>query len=80
MQACSCLTGKPISLPALQAQRAAAGLPPERGLNASILTAVGGLLHEVLRPHLIIFAVFVTGSLWDWSCLISEPVAAGPAP
>jgi hypothetical protein len=59
-----------------QAQRVAAGLPPEHGPNAAILTAVHGLMHEVVRPYLFIFAVLLTGSLWDWSCVLSAPVPA----
>lgn len=77
--ACSPHTCPTAVRPALQAQRRAAHLPPERGADAAILSAVHGLLHEAVRPYLYIFGVFLTGSLWDWSCLLSAPEPA-PAP
>lgn len=58
-----------------QAQRAAAGLPPERGASAAILSAVQDLLHDTIRPHLCIFAVVLTGSLWDWACTLASRAA-----
>ena len=47
-----------------QRQRRAAGLPPEHGFAANLLTLIHGMLHPAVRPHLCVCCLLALGLCW----------------